>query len=131
MTTDELRAAEAYFRAQLADGGHDDHDVTRFIGHAWVLVKAHLAEHPADSDEPVTLEWLTDHAGFVRPDPTYSRRVYLVCNNVRLHLFPWALGWAAEVRQKLDGDASDIVSLLGVLTTRGDVRRLLAALGAA
>lgn len=56
--TPELREAEGYFRAALADPDFDDGRVSRFIRHGWAVVKAYLAEHLADDAEPVTAEWL-------------------------------------------------------------------------
>lgn len=86
------------------------------------IVDAYLQEHPADDDEPLTEEWLRSAGAH---DP-----------HGRDHAAPLALtalgiGFGVFVRDELNdcwhwcrGSRR-----LATLRTRGDVRRLLAALG--
>lgn len=86
---------------------------------AVALAEAYLAEHPADDGEPVTAEWL-ESIGFYRdgvhPDDPFT------CRESSIYLSP-----------KYDDEKLWVVFVevyeLGKSKTRGDVRRLLAALG--
>lgn len=90
----------------------DERDVMR-------VARACLAEHPADDDEPVTAEWL-ESIGFYRdgthPDDPFT------CRESALYLSP-----------KYDDETTWVVFVevyeIGNIKTRGDVRRLLTALG--
>ena len=80
----------------------------------WVS-QAYLAEHPADDDEPVTEEWLLS-VGFVHDATHVVLRNWGPQRNGNIQAYPngkWWLNGTAMIQMK----------------TRGQVRRLCAALG--
>lgn len=77
------------------------------------LARAYLAEHPADDGEPVTVEWLAE-CGFER------NARYFTLPNYSGNLFDVVL-WADGFNVRWDGHTN--------CKTRGEVRRLCAALG--
>lgn len=82
---------------------HGDAKPQAFIGDVTMvlmLAKAYLAEHPVDDDEPVTNEWLWSL-------PLYRKAIWRWTNNF----------------------VFDVSGQSAPCKTRGDVRRLLAALG--
>lgn len=80
------------------------------------LVTAYLAEHPADDDEPITERWLLS-IGVQHAENT--RYVLSQGKYERIWLYFWETGINAEL-----AGGGEIV-----FATRGDVRRLCAALG--
>lgn len=96
-----------------------DHD--QFRADIGVVGRAYLAEHPADDAEPVTAEWLASVGWGV----TVTRTVVAYESgdlrvSGQLHDGVWHL-----FGRRVEGDCSLRCR------TRGDVRRLLAALGVA
>lgn len=102
-TPDELRAAADRFLAFDGTGN--------VMAEAFLLANAYVAEHPADDDEPITVEWLCV-MGWELTD-------------TRLELGP--LSWHGfDNTMRID---CDILTSLPHITTRGDVRRLCKVLG--
>ena len=83
----------------------------------YAIVKAYLAEHPADDGEPVTEEWLLG-VGFIQGKSKNSRLIFLDYFTIDDLLSGECsvCGWA------------DHVTLRSTCKTRGDVRRLCTAL---
>ncbi len=116
MSVNELRAAAERLTDPedgIGEGTANDYVCGGFAADdAFALATAYLAEHPADDGEPITAEWLRS-VGFVahKPDglPAYA---VLPCVYIRLD------GGELE----LDGIPLDF-------STRGQLRRLCAALG--
>ena len=82
---------------------------------AWTLAKAYLAEHPADDEEPVTGDWLLS-IGF-EPDATHLvLRRFGPDENGKIQVYLLDRRWLLHGTR------------IKMLCTRGDVRRLCAAL---
>lgn len=123
MTPDELRAAAEQLIAER-EHRHESYRIAK--RHGWKappedetdgerLARAYLAEHPADDGDAVTMEWLRS-IGFA----TAAEACGVAASLGRIEAFsvlPQPLQWRVngfKVSEK---------------PTRGDVRRLLAALG--
>ena len=114
----ELLAAAELVRLNYGRPGCDPDDVDRA---ALQLADAYLADRHADDAEGVTVEWLKSVGFAFRPD-IYGGSDW------------WEVGNAAEVQPQTvsyyPGTETWYYGCCGLvpLTTRGDVRRLLAAL---
>lgn len=122
MKAKQLRQAAEYFAAKegpcfCCDGLICDEC------RASILAKAWLADHPADEDEPATPTWMEDDLGIGDSFNFRMEKRYELCNGVRVMFFACEGPrlWRSELwvgNKSLRKDLS-----------RGDVRRLLAALG--
>jgi len=127
--TDELRAAVAIFEA-----GPDVHsDGFEYFQAVGTLARAYLAEHPADGDEPVTEEWLRS-IGFRNLSATmiYLRIPSHDGNGEEVDLYFYSdcvPPITPALIQKGCGKEDHVVLTGAVITTRGQVRRLIEALG--
>ena len=98
-----------------------------------VLASAYLAEHPADSDEPVDWKWLIENASEVKHytpnvDPTacdFHGPTDEHGNFLFVRIQSRLPGWFITIH---DGHGAEIYVSCGP-TTRRQVRQLLAALG--
>jgi hypothetical protein len=118
LTTEELRACAIQAQEALHETG-DPHN-----GDDWAtmqVVKAWLADHPADDDEPVTTEWLAA-VGITEDEGRANGDIY-VC--------AWVGRWQHGRVEILIGKHWDQTYIPGGMTpqTRGEFRRLCAALG--
>lgn len=117
----ELSDAVAFVRSM--DGRESiafGEDCDRFLAAQGQLVDAYLAEHPADSSEPVTWEWL-DGLGFQMPGGDFQ---IATANGAYL-----CFEKDGEFVLRFDtADRVDYVPLGYEYRTRGDVRLLLKAL---
>lgn len=118
----------------------------RYLDDLKALARAHiayLATHAADDETPIDAEWFrrefhpTDNGiaglSILLPPNKYipngaPAELYLMCNE------PDALGWSVSISQGVPDDASykdDHVTLTSLpeQLTRGQLRRLIAALG--
>lgn len=126
---DELKAAAERVRRhinQLGNSAIEDRNM---------LVRAYLAEHPADDDEPVTVEWL---ASISRQPPivTAIGNCYRFSIDSDRGLCVWGracgVGYTVTlrtVRRSESGHRMTSFSDLRDVYYRGDIRRLCAALG--
>lgn len=78
-----------------------------------LLAAAYLAEHPADDDEPVDMDWFNSVGFAIEIDLFAVRGI--------LSFFRNSKGWNVTVVNSVPVNRGDM--------TRGDVRRLCAALG--
>lgn len=139
MTTDELRAAADRCRGLEGPGWVDvENAPPECVADLLTLARGWLAEHPADDSEPVTMTWL-ESVGFYRPMQVAAGALMATeaCveggNATRLPVvgveFP--RGRRPDVvpvwRVWVYGHPRDF----SYCPTRGHVRRLLQALGAA
>lgn len=113
MNTNELRAAAERI-LEGGGGGNMAHPVDH---DAMAVARGYLAEHPADSDEPISRNWLLS-VGFkaVPSDMGSTYHDHYQLNLLNLWQFnggPWLVNGADWME----------------FTTRGSVRRLCAALG--
>ena len=121
MTTDEVKQARERLRGNedlwIEYGGqHDDLDALLYLAHN------DLAEHPADDDEPVTVEWLD--ALFTRSCKTHSHPNWRASGESR-HGFRFVFHDSVlHVGVIFNGTTG-----IATCKTRGDVRRLCRALG--
>ncbi len=83
------------------------------------IIEAYLAEHPADDAEPITGEWLRTTSAY-----TFVELPDNDGTNVLFEIEPFG---PDEYRPQLS-EGSDMI-VLRRLKTRGDLRRLCAALG--
>ena len=121
MTTQELReAAERYRDGRYLDFQRDKDEwyaPCRLMDDQQMLANAYLAEHPSDDDEPVTCQWLIQQGWTLRKYGGYESYIY---NH-------WLYGtWYASGAVVFYFNNKDV--LAGESTTRGQVRRLIAAL---
>lgn len=135
--SDELRAVEE--RVRRCRGGEDATDVYpvagRIVEYAcaalsadeMLLADAYLAEHPADDAEPVTEGWL-QAIGFVRMQQSAAGNDLILRNEAGncVTYYPARRGGLAG---PFWGVASEWLPKPLRPATRGDVRRLLTALG--
>jgi hypothetical protein len=113
-------AANKLGKATLAYGsGFDDSP----IGCAVALACAWMQEHPADDDEPVTHAWVKT-IGFAETDHL-NKMTYRRPESIDLGLWAVDGGWKAMLL--ITEFASSTITR--GLKTRGQVRRLLSALG--
>lgn len=114
----ELRAAAINRAIEIVSATEWSGDLrvnmNRVIGAGRVLAKAYLAEHPADDDEPVTAEWL-ESIGANSDDGLF----FTGHDAVDFELTEFEGTWHVDVGWRT----------ICLVETRGDVRRLLAALG--
>jgi hypothetical protein len=117
--SDELLAVELV-RAALTPG----HELTHVDNcAAWQLAKAYLAEHPADDEEPVNEEWL-------RSIGLKLRMGFGFPVTKTMSLWDSRNGWGLYFHGGL-GDSAEGETKIANVATRGQVRRLLVALGIA
>jgi hypothetical protein len=107
----------------------DDTDLGRRIDYA-TLATAYLAEHPADSDEPIDEAWLASVQEGLCPRQFGMRTAV----QVRQHEGKWMAciaqsDYASETPLE-EMDADEVSQVAIEVKTRGDVRRLAAVLGA-
>jgi hypothetical protein len=148
--SDELRAAAERCRGLEGPGWVDTENASaECVADLLVLARAWMAEHPADDAEPVTADWL-EATGWERHDarPGWRRWKRVVC--VQRHdplsgaTTHWldihepqtgadgSVWWPINFWQQHESDEKpEGVAWLSWVdhTTRGHVRRLLAALG--
>jgi hypothetical protein len=115
MSIDELRATA--FAVASADG----YDKMPIVEIAVVLAHAYLADHPADEDEPVTEDWL-------RSIGLKLRMGFGFPVTKTMSLWDSRNGWGLYFHGGL-GDSAEGETKIAKVATRGQVRRLLAALG--
>ena len=133
-TPDEIEAAAGRLRRHRA--GEQSASVWPDPATAWAgddldtLADAWLAEHPADDGEAITADWLTASGlpQTLSPVPEYTRDRYAAdftswrVTVVRRQFGNWQMfAWATE---KLCDQSVSVIA-----HTRGQLRRLLAALG--
>jgi hypothetical protein len=155
MTADELRAAAARLRNPSSPVGLTPDELwnrtQRWANDARVVVAAWLRDNPEDDGEPVTGEFLESLGFELSQDKPHGRRWKLVVcrqdhgsnQGVTTHWLDvhepcddgsGRLWWPINFWQRNEDDRkADGVGLLSWVehTTRGHVRRLLAALGVA
>lgn len=114
--------AEAIVKSVTKTGdGSYDNDLERCwwaLQEPYELAVAYLEEHPADDDEPITADWLCKNGWKV------------ICNGTRASI-EWITDHPIQLWKQ---DANRWHVTMGVvefhvINTRGDVRRLCAALG--
>lgn len=122
--SDELLAAAEYCRDrdgyEFSTGPTADGD---FIDKAKAVAEAYLAEHTPDDAEPVTAEW-SRSVGFEQISPDMLTINGSSGDDLIYTKWPDSQAWGWEY-----WDAADRAVQLPPMPTRGDVRRLLAALG--
>lgn len=110
-----LKAAVNHLRTFNFAAIGTDHCSDSTIDAIEAVVKAYLAEHPADDSDPVTVEWLKDEWGFYGDDLITHR---WISHSFRMYF--------------IDRIGSGVVMFTGGdkhYRTRGEVRRLCRGLG--
>lgn len=128
--SDELRAAIVRVRLCQQEGpdvAYPNAKGGEYIRDMDTLTEAYLAEHPADDGEPVTEEWLRS-VGFVRMQQPAAGNDMILRNEAGncLTYYPARRGDPAG---PLWGVVGEWLPKPLRPATRGDVRRLLLALG--
>lgn len=116
--TNDLRAAAERFLP-----GDSYNSIAQADTDAYLLANAYLAEHPADDDEPVIVDWMDATA----PDLGVchqTHKSYRLAPSIRLVAQPFVGGWLPCELWIGGGD-----SLTSRKVTRRDVRQLLRSLG--
>lgn len=130
----KLRAAAEYVRDNRGsyDAGFDDHPVTDtvFIRHAKDLAADYLRRVPEDDGEPATMDWWKSLGAVQLDGGDYylTKELGYDCHYCGVGTRN-CIGWSV-LGSFGDADAIPIfdVSSAGGVATRGDVRRLLAAM---
>ena len=122
--SDELKAArERKHRWDADDDAAYDAPGTDEENDMFMFGDAHLAEHPADEDEPITCEWLSMLTTRQQDAHLTGRFIWVIAAG---RFCAFIVTFEPQGRQFLfqaNGQA------LIVVKTRGDVRRLTTALG--
>lgn len=132
---DEIRAAAERLRAWLRDYGHEKQPA--FVGDLKTVLDA-VAERPADDEQPIDEAWLWELAGDGKATSTAIGTAYRFRIDELSSLVVWprasGVGYEATMRRIKFGDGEDarrttLFCDLRSIATRGDLRRLAAALG--
>lgn len=103
----------------------------RMVADMWALADAYLAANPADDGEAPTPEWALTLPGAYKPSDLSARVRVPVGVGLAVDLTRWEPGLAADIREadEKGNPTGGRVGLPQTFTTRGAVRRLLAAMG--